>query len=199
ILFTLNAPRGSSLAPPADFLDASLATALVSESGVGGLKATDLQKVLTGKLVVARPYIALSAQGVAGSAPPAQLETALQLLYQDITAPGADEESFALLRKQPAAGGANRRRSPQQIFGEKLSQVNSSTHYTSQPLTAERVQSLDREKMIAFYRARFANAADFTFFMVGAFKVDEAIPLVGRYVGSLPSTGRATSTFKDVG
>ena len=27
--------------------------------------------------------------------------------------------------------------------------------------------------MIAFYRERFANAADFTFFMVGAFKVDE--------------------------
>ena len=27
--------------------------------------------------------------------------------------------------------------------------------------------------MVAFYRERFANAADFTFFMVGAFKVDD--------------------------
>jgi zinc protease len=63
----------------------------------------------------------------------------------------------------------------------------------------ERIAALDREAMIAFYKARFANAADFTFFMVGAFKVDEAIPLVARYVGSLPSTGTATSRFKDVG
>ena len=47
--------------------------------------------------------------------------------------------------------------------------------------------------MIAFYRERFANAADFTFFMVGAFKVDEAVPLLAQYVGSLPSTGQQTS------
>jgi zinc protease len=76
--------------------------------------------------------------------------------------------------------------------------VNSSNHYTSQPLTSERVQSLKRDKMIAFYKARFANAADFTFFMVGAFKLDEAIPLVAQYIGGLPSTGRGGSTFKDV-
>ena len=52
--------------------------------------------------------------------------------------------------------------------------------------------------MNAFYRARFSNAADFTFFMVGAFKLDETIPLLARYVGSLPSTGRQTSQFKDL-
>jgi zinc protease len=53
--------------------------------------------------------------------------------------------------------------------------------------------------MLGFYKQRFANAADFTFFMVGAFKVDEALPLIGQYVGSLPSTGRATAEAKDVG
>ena len=84
------------------------------------------------------------------------------------------------------------------MFGEKLSQINTSNHYTAQPLTPERVDALDREKMIAFYRERFANAADFTFFMVGAFKVDEALPLLAQYVGSLPSTGKPTSSFKDV-
>jgi zinc protease len=199
ILFTLNAMGGSSLAPPAEYLDASMATALVSAAGAGGLKAIDLQKVLTGKLVSARPYIALSQQGVSGSAPPAQLETALQLLYQEITAPGDDAEAFALLKKQLDAAVANRGRSPGQIFGEKLAEVNTSNHYTAQPLTPERVASLNREKMIAFYRERFANAADFTFFMVGAFKLDDAIPLVAEYVGTLPSTGKKTSTYRDVG
>src|SRR5262249_18426376 len=51
----------------------------------------------------------------------------------------------------------------------------------------------------AFYKQVFANAADFTFFMAGAFKVDEAVPMLAQYVGSLPSTGRKTSKFKDVG
>ena len=53
--------------------------------------------------------------------------------------------------------------------------------------------------MLSFYRARFANAADFSFVMVGAFKVDEAIPLLAQYVGSLPSTGTPTVAFKDLG
>jgi len=129
---------------------------------------------------------------------PAQLETALQLLYQEITAPGDDAEAFALMKKQLEAAVANRGRAPGQVFGEKLSQVNSSNHYTSVPLTPERVASISREKMAAFYRERFANAADFTFFMVGAFKVDEAIPLLAQYVGALPSSGKQTSQFKDV-
>ena len=114
VLFSLNAPGGTSLAPPADYPEASLATALVSSAGAGGLKALDLQKVLTGKLVSARPYIGLSSQGLSGSAAPAQLETALQLLYQEFTAPGDDAESFALLKKQLAAAVSNRGRAPRQ-------------------------------------------------------------------------------------
>ena len=53
--------------------------------------------------------------------------------------------------------------------------------------------------MASFYKARFANAADFTFFMVGAFKLDEVLPLVAKYVGSLPSTGTASAAFKQMG
>ncbi|HET7219030.1 MAG TPA: insulinase family protein, partial [Vicinamibacterales bacterium] len=71
--------------------------------------------------------------------------------------------------------------------------------YTSRPLTVERIATLDRAAMVSFYKERFANAADFTFFLVGTFKIDEALPLVARYVGSLPSTGKSTSRFKDVG
>jgi zinc protease len=35
--------------------------------------------------------------------------------------------------------------------------------------------------------------------MVGAFKVDDVVPLLAQYVGSLPSTGQQISRFKDVG
>ena len=103
------------------------------------------------------------------------------------------------MKRQLEAAVANRGQSPGQVFGEKLELINTSNHYTSQPLTAEHVAALDRAKMFAFYRERFSNAADFTFFMVGAFNVDAALPLLARYVGSLPSTGQRTSDFKDVG
>jgi zinc protease len=199
IVFAMEAPGGSSLAPPSDYVEATLATAYVGLAGVGGIKPLDLQKLLAGRLASASPFIGLSTHGVAGNATPADLETALQLLHQEVTAPNDDAESFALLQRQLTAAVANRGQSPQQAFGEKVGQVNTSNHYVSQPLTAERVATLDRTKMTRFYRQRFGNAADFTFFMVGAFKVDDVVPLLASYVGTLPSTGRSTSQFADLG
>ena len=167
VMFTMYSLGGASLASRADFVDASLATTYVGFSGAGGLKALDLQRMLSGKLASASPFISGSTHGLNGSAAPADLETALQLLYQFVMAPGDDPEAFALMKRQLEASIANRGRSPGQVFGERLEQINSSNHYTAEPLTAEDIASLDRARMLSFYRARFANAADFTFFMVG--------------------------------
>jgi zinc protease len=199
ILFSLTSPGGASLAPPDDFEEAALASNYVRSSGVGGLKALDLQKMLAGKLASATPFISLSNHGISGNAAPADLETGLQLLYQDFVAPGDDPEQLDVLKRQLTAAVANRGRAPGQVFGERLEQINTSNHYTSQPLTAERIATLNREKMLAFYRQRFSNAADFTFFMVGAFKLDEAVPLIAEYVGGLPSSAAAPPQFKDIG
>jgi zinc protease len=199
VLFGMTASGGASLAPPSDFVEATMADDFASLSGVGSLSALDLQKALTGKLASARPFIGLSSHGINGSAAPAQLETALQLLYEEFTAPRDDPDAFPLMQRQLEAAVANRGRAPRQVFGEKLAQINSGNHYTAQPLTAERVAALDRSKMVGFYKQLFANAADFTFFMVGAFKVEDVVPKLAQYVGSLPSTGQRTSQFKDVG
>ncbi len=199
VVFTMYAKGGSSLAPTADFVEASLAPGYVRLSGAAGLKALDLQKMLAGKIADASPFISLSTHGFSGSASPAHLETALQLLYARFTAPGDDPEAFDLIKRQLTATVVNRLANPGVVFSDKLEEVNSSGHYTSQPLTVDRINQLDRGKMVSFYHDRFSNAADFTLFMVGAFKVDEVVPLLARYVGTLPSKGTGGSTFKDVG
>src|SRR5581483_12436498 len=66
VLFTLSASGGASLAPPSDYVEASMADDLASLSGFGGLKAVDIQKMLAGKLASARPFIALSSHGISG-------------------------------------------------------------------------------------------------------------------------------------
>ncbi len=199
VVFTMYAQGGASLASKDEYLQASFATNYIGLSGVGGIKALDLGKMLAGKPASSSPFISSATHGVSGSAAPAELETALQLLYLDVTAPGDDPDAFGLMRRQLEAAVANRGVSPGQAFGEKVEAINTSNHFTSEPLTAEKIATLDRAKMLAFYNARFANAADFTFFMVGAFKVDAALPLLEKYVGSLPSTGSKTSAFKDIG
>jgi zinc protease len=200
VLFAMYGKGGASLAPSeADYLQARFATQYVGLSGLGGIKALDLDKMLAGKLASASAYISTSTQGVSGSASPAELETALQLTYLNFTAPGDDPDALALMKRQLEVAIANRDRSPGQVFGQKVAEINTSNHFTAKALTAADIAALDRGKMMAFYRERFANAADFTLFMVGAFKVDTVVPLLARYVGSLPSKGQPTSNYKDLG
>jgi zinc protease len=199
VLFTMYAPGGASLAEPEDFLEASFATSFIGLSGFGGFSDVELNRMLAGKRASASPFISLSTHGVSGSAAPTELETALQLLYLSVTAPGDSDEAFALMRRQLDAMVANRGQDPNEVFSERVAQVNASDHYTARPLTPEDVAALDRARMTSFFRERFRNAADFTFFMVGAFDIETVVPLLARYVGGLPSTGKKTSAVKQLG
>ena len=60
------------------------------------------------------------------------------------------------------------------------------------------MDQLNLDKSVAFYKDRFADAGDFTFVFVGSFDVASMKPLVERYLGSPPSTGRKES-WKDTG
>src|SRR6185295_9672807 len=51
-------------------------------------------------------------------------------------------------------------------------------------------KELDREAALRIYRERFADASDFTFAFVGAFKPAELRPLVETYLASLPKLDR---------
>ena len=83
-----------------EFLQARFAPQYVGLSGAGGFKDLELQKLLAGKLASASPFVSLSTHGISGSASPADLETALQLLYAEVTDPGDDPDAFALMTRQ---------------------------------------------------------------------------------------------------
>jgi zinc protease len=199
VLLSGYAAGGASLAPPEDFLEATLSSALVSQAGIGGFDPVALGKLLAGRLVSVQPRVSLSDHGVSGSSTPKDLETAFQLLYLTFTAPGGDDRAFELLKRRMSASIANRAENPMLLFGERVQAVNASGHYTTAPLTAERVAGLRKPVMSDFYRARFANAADFTFFVVGAFTVEAITPLVERYVASLPGAPPPSGTVRQVG
>jgi zinc protease len=199
IMFQAYAPGGVSLASEKDFKSASLATAMVGVGGMGGLNPVDLSKMLSGKIAQAQPSIGAYTQGVSGSSTPKDLETALQLNYLAHTAPNMTPDVLELLKRRIAPSLQNRDQNPRAVFGDKVEQVNSSNHYTSQPLTLADVQNFNLDTMRSFYNARFSNAADFTYFFVGAFTVDEITPLLEKWVASLPSTGKKTSAARDMG
>lgn len=199
VLFTAYALGGTSLASPENYKSATLATSMVGVGGLGGFDPVDLSKMLSGKIAQASPAIGQYTNGVSGSATPRDLETALQLNYLALTAPNFTPEAFDLLKRRLTGMLANREESPRAVFGEKVEQVNTSNHYSAVAIKAADVATLNLDAMKAFYTSRFANAADFTYFFVGAFTVDEITPLLERWVATLPSTGKRAGALRDMG
>ena len=90
IRFKAFSPGGSSLYPDADFESASSAAGLVESMGLGQFSPTDLEKMLSGKIVGVESYISERSEGVEGSSSPKDLETAMQLIYLYFTSPRKD-------------------------------------------------------------------------------------------------------------
>ena len=195
VIFTAYARGGTTNVPEDNYRNASLTTALVGTAGVGGLSPVDLGKLLSGKIASASLAMGPYTHGVSGSSTPKDLETALQLLYLDFTAANHDPEAFELLKRRLRANLANQGQSPGAVFGERVRLVNTVNNYTARSMKPEDVDTLDPAKMEAFYKSQYANAADFTFFFVGAFEVDQITPLLATYVASLPSQGTPSSTL----
>jgi zinc protease len=196
VLFGAVSRGGASTAPPSEYLETVLSASLVSLGGVGGLKPPELGKILAGRMASAGAFIDLSTQGIRGGARPQDLEVALQLLYLTFTAPNHSAETLDLLKRQLTALVANRQQNPQAVFGDRTRALNTGNSYLVQPITADLVQQLRLDVMSRTYTERFANAANFSFLIVGAFDPATIETLVTKYIASLPSAGTRTSRDK---
>lgn len=198
VQFRSYGPGGVSLAPDSLVLDALLATTAVNASGVGAFSAVQLQKALAGKDVQVQPYIGETQEGLAGVGSPKDLETLFQLIYLYTT--GARRDSLALLsfRERMMAALANRGANPRAAFQDTLNLVLTGHSPRAPLLTAESLRAWDTDRSLAFYRDRFADAGETTFAFVGSFQLDDIRPLVVRYLGALPATGR-NEQWRDVG
>ena len=195
ILFSSYARGGLSVADSAAYTGAWMSPFIVNDNGIGGFKNAELQKMLAGKIVRVQPYASAYQHGVSGSTRPEDLETALQVLHLGFVKPTEDPDAFAAMKAQFNAFLANRANSPDQVFADSATAVNSGGFYMAQIPKASAVNAVQLKDALDFYRKRFANAADFTFFFAGNFKVETITPLLARYLGSLPSSGKRTSNY----
>jgi zinc protease len=198
ILFQAFAPGGTSLASDAEFVPARTAADVVPAGGVGKFSGVTLDKILSGKAAGVVPYINELEEGMRGGSTPQDLETMFQLLYLRFTQPRADQTAFAATASQARALLANQAASPEVMFNQSLLAALSSNSPRLRPQTPATVDQWDLQKSLAFYKARFADAGNFTFVFVGSFTPDAIRPLVETYLASLPAT-HAHETWRDLG
>jgi len=198
ILFRATAPGGTSLASDADFIPARVADDVVTAAGVGKFSDVALDRMLSAKALAVRPFIGEISHGMAGGSTPQDLETMLQLVHLRFTQPRVDNAAFAALAGQARGLLANQLASPDVVFNQAIDSALSGNSPRRQPETPATVEKWDMAKSLAFYKARFADASNFTFVFVGSFAPESLKPLVETYIASLPAT-RSKETWKDLG
>ncbi|MDY8137639.1 insulinase family protein [Aquimarina sp. 2201CG5-10] len=196
ILFTAFSYGGSSLYTNEDYLQTVFANGSLPQTGLGGLSLNDMDKVMSGKIVRVRPYIAGISEGFNGSTTPKDLETLFQQVYLYFTDLNKDEEAFRSDLEKQKGFLTNYLSNPQNYFRNEFGkfQNEGNPRYSGFP-TPEKLDAANYELAYAKYKERFAGAGGFNFYFVG--NIDEAKlkEYAKKYIASLPDTGKG-ETYK---
>ena len=200
ILISARSFGGSSLYEDKDYMNASMADAVVESSGVGDFNPSALEKYMTGKTVSIAPFVGETEEGFYGSFSPKDAETAMQLLYAYFTKPRKDPEMIkGLMASQRSAIESQKASpSPEMVFSDSLSTVLGNYNFRRLPISVARFDMTNPDRAYEIYKERFADASDFTFYLTGAFKVEQIKPLLEKYLGGLPAQNKK-ETYKDLG
>ena len=129
-----------------------------------------MSKKLAGKAAVVRADIDEMSEGLNGRALRRDLETMFQLIYLTFTA-AARRPRGVRVADRPAESGAGQPAGAARsgVRGRARRAAVSQNHLRARPMTPRRVDQMNLDKSLAFYKDRFADASDFTFVFVGSF------------------------------
>ena len=190
-------PGGASLAPTESFVSSWLSDRIVQATGVGPLDGSQLAKRLVPSSASIAPRVETIEVGVGGSAAPRDLEQLFQLMYLYFTAPREDSTAFRAYVAHARELARGRVANPDAAFDDTIAVTLTSHDPRARPISPALYGATDLRTAISFYRARFANAGNFTAAIIGDFSLERVRPLVERYLASLPAGHRESARDVD--
>jgi zinc protease len=199
VLFRAYSPGGYSVYGPDDHQSAYYADDIVNECGLADYSPSDINKLLAGKKVSASSYISEYYEGITGSAAPKDLESLMQMTYLNFTQPRKDSAMFESVMSLQKGYFKNASSNPETYFGDQFTRAKTQNNPRADVIPTESdIARVNIDRLYEIYKDRFGDASDFTFFLVGSFKIDSVKPMIETYLASLPSTKRVES-WKDMG
>ena len=187
VLLRATSKGGTSLYPDEEYYSAIYAEDLADLSGVSEFSNTDLTKLLAGKSVSVNAGIGKYSESVSANCRPVDMETMFQLIYLAMTKPRKDEEVLLSYKNRMAGFIQNIMDDPQYYYSDQSKRILYKNHprvdYIPEMADFEKI-SYDRSMEI--YKERFADANDFTFFIIGAIDKEEVYSMLETYIASLP-------------
>ena len=168
--------------------------------GYGNFTPTELGDALTGKNITLTQSMDEYSDKVSGSCSVKDFSAFLELVHLQMTSPRLDKDLYegylSKMKMQLMFLKAN----PQVSFIDTLFKVM----YNNNPLrpiavpTLDDVEKIDPARIVELYKQEFGNAYGFHFFLTGNVDESNIVPLLEKFIASLPSTPYLPS-FKDNG
>ena len=195
---------GSALYGMKDFANFKMYNEVIEASGLGNFSHTELEKALAGKIASASLVLDVNRQNVVGSSTPKDVETMLQLVYLYFTNIAKDQKSYDNLMETKAVSLKNRLLQPESVFGDSLQMTMTAHNPRSVSLKVEDLANVDYDRILQMAKEQTANAAAFTFTIIGNYDEATIRPLIEQYLAALPSQKKivksedVTTDFKGI-
>ncbi len=171
-------------------LAAYLLPVILPMYGLGDYDNVTLQKILAGKKASLSVSLNETTENITGSSTPKDFETMLQLLYLRMARQRFDSVAHSAIIARYAALLGNMEKDPNKIKSDSISMITTGYNHRTPILNRESVGKITMDDIRKIFSDRFCNADEFTFFIVGNISTDSLKPLVEKYIGSLPVSGR---------
>ena len=171
--------------------------ALYSQNrGLSKFSGVQLKKLLTGKNVRCELNIEKTRHNINIVSTPKDLETAMQLLYLNVTAPRFDNEEFLIGINQIKAVLPNLEKMPQLKLQKLIMETLYGGNERKLTISNEIIEKANINDFEKASRRLFSNVAGATVYVVGNVDAETLKPLVAKYIASLPG-GKKGSKFID--
>lgn len=198
VLFSAEGFGGSALYGEEDFANIKMFGDAIEASGLGNFTYTELEKALAGKIANASLSLNDNRVVVSGSSTPGDVETMLQLVYLYFTKINKDQESYDNMMKTQELLLKNKLLQPEAVFNDSLTLTLSNHSQREAPMKVEDLQKVNYDRILDIAKEQTANAAAFTFTIIGNYDEATIRPLIEQYLASLPGNAESVVKSKDV-
>ena len=178
---------GSALYGEKDFANIKMFDDVIEASGLGNFSHTELEKALAGKIASASLSLDANRVHINGSSTPKDVETMLQLTYLYFNHISKDQKSYDNLMQTTELNLKNRLLQPEAVLQDSLSGTLTRHNPRNKALTTADLALVGYDRILEMAKEQTANAAAFTFTVIGNYDEETIRPLIETYLASLPA------------
>ena len=178
---------GSALYGEKDYANIKMFDDVIEASGLGNFTHTELEKALAGKIASASLSLGANRVRVNGSSTPKDVETMLQLTYLYFTNIAKDQKSYDNTMQTAEVNLKNRLLRPEAVLQDSLSATLTNHNPRNKALTVDDLKQVGYDRILQMAKEQTANAAAFTFTIIGNYDEQAIRPLIETYLASLPA------------